>query len=264
MTFSLLNWKDCENILWDILPQLPVSLFFSCQSLHTNSLTLVKNVIDVFVLWRINVSSVLFFFCNSVWNRNGFHIHVVLEIKFGTTVRVILWPIYLALKRKVYNSDSTSWRFNTEFKKLRMEKAKQGTVCVWLEQLSLILFSGPGYLYQFSWQMTGCCRNGSWPSRGQDNNLPAICFTSSSSDRKKHAENTLLYSNGVCCDLGKSHRETMLSSDQFAHSFVMRMSRKKEILCALYAIYPNDCLSSMWKMFLCVRLEAPIFYGLQF
>lgn len=38
--------------------------------------------------------------------------------------------------------------------------------------------------------MTGCCRNGSWPSRGQDNNLPAIYYSSSFSDRKKAAKNT--------------------------------------------------------------------------
>ena len=38
--------------------------------------------------------------------------------------------------------------------------------------------------------MTGCCRNGSWPSRGQDNNLPAIYFFSPFSDRKKPAKNT--------------------------------------------------------------------------
>lgn len=38
--------------------------------------------------------------------------------------------------------------------------------------------------------MTGYCRNGSWPSRGQDNNLPTIYFSSSFSDRKKPAKNT--------------------------------------------------------------------------
>lgn len=38
--------------------------------------------------------------------------------------------------------------------------------------------------------MTGCCRNGSWPSRGQDNNLPAIYYSSSFSDRKKAPKNT--------------------------------------------------------------------------
>lgn len=38
--------------------------------------------------------------------------------------------------------------------------------------------------------MTGCCRNGSRPSRGQDNNLPAIYYSSSFSDRKKAAKNT--------------------------------------------------------------------------
>lgn len=77
-----------------------------------------------------------------------------------------------------------------EFSQLRGEKAKPGTDCVWFEQLSLELLLGPRYCYQFPWQMTGCCRNGGWPSRGQDNNLPAIYCSSSFSDRKKVAKNT--------------------------------------------------------------------------
>lgn len=71
---------------------------------------------------------------------------------------------------------------------------------------------------------------------------------------------TLRYIVVVCCDLGKSHRETMLSSDQFAQGFVLKMSREKKTdspgsLCNL----SQSTLSSLWKMFPYVRLEPPIY-----
>lgn len=77
----------------------PVFSFFLSETSY-QLLDTCKNVKDVSVLWQINVSSVLFIFYNSVWNRNGFHLHVVLETKFGSTVHVILWPILLSTEKE--------------------------------------------------------------------------------------------------------------------------------------------------------------------
>ena len=146
-----------------------------------------------------------------------------------------------------------------EFSKLRGEKAKPGTVYVfWFEQLSLELFAGPRYLYQFSWQMTGCCRNGSWPSRGQDNNLPAIYFSSSFSGRKKPAKNTP-YIFMVCVVTLGSHivqppaqrRVNAEFRPGYSGLCPIRFGKlpKSEILQPLYAACSNACLSSLWKDF---------------
>lgn len=121
--------------------------------------------------------------------------------------------------------------------------------------------------------MTGCCRNGSWPSRGQDNNLPAIYFSSSFSDRKKPAKNTP-YIFMVCVVTLGSHIVQPLAQRRVNAGFrpgysglsPIRSGKllKLEILQPLYAACSNACLSSCEKTFPCVKLEPSMFYSLRF
>lgn len=149
-----------------------------------------------------------------------------------------------------------------EFSKLRGEKAKLGTVYVFgLSNFLYNFFAGLRYLYQFSWQMTGCCRNGNWPSRGQDNNLPAIYFSSSLSDRKKPAKNTP-YIFMVCVVTLGSHTVQPPAQRRVSAEFrpgyaglcLIRSGKlpQSEILQPFYAACSNACLSSLWKGFMSI------------
>lgn len=64
---------------------------------------------------------------------------------------------------------------------------------------------------------------------------------------------TLCYMVVVCCDLGKSHRETMLSSDQFAQGFVLKMSREKKNRFSRFSVQsiPVNSLLTVKDVSLC-------------
>lgn len=57
LTFSSLNWKGCENIFQNVLPQFPAISASGTSYQHFDTS---KNIEDVFTLWRINVPSDIF------------------------------------------------------------------------------------------------------------------------------------------------------------------------------------------------------------
>lgn len=116
--------------------------------------------------------------------------------------------------------------------------------------------------------MTGCRRNGSWPSRGQDNNLPAIYFSSSFSDRKKPTKNTP-YIFMMCVVTLRSHTDQPPACRRVNTEFrpgysslcPIRKTPELEMLQPVYAACSNACFSSLWKDFsLC---QAGTMYVLQ-
>uniref|UniRef100_A0A8B9MJD2 Dynamin n=1 Tax=Accipiter nisus TaxID=211598 RepID=A0A8B9MJD2_9AVES len=121
----------------------------------------------------------------------------------------------------------------------------------------LFCFVFVGFFTKFKTQVLNCdmsVKNGSWPSRGQDNNLSAIYFSSSFSDRKKPAKNTP-YILMVCVVTLGSHivqppaQRRVNAEYRPGYSGLCPIRSGKiptlEILQPVYAACSNACLSSL-------------------